>query len=603
VWYNPQRSSSPLLDAGICAADRPEEAASTPAASLGALISTCYAQRSITGKGWPSRRMQRTRSASHNTLSLGINPPTERLKGSDMADRLPKTAMALLVLLTTARGLIYVLLIPPWQTPDEPSHFGYVRFVMHTHGLAAPQGAPVDPQITASMVHFEFWRLRYHASEPSSSDLLNEPRITSGHPPLYYLLAALVLSPLRDQDVILQLYAIRLCSVLMAASTVLVAFRTVKLLFPDDPVLPLAVAAFIALLPMHAFMSASVNNDNLAELVASLLACLLVLTLRDGMSPLKGVGVAILVTAGLFTKRTTFFTVPLVLAFMPIYCWTRAYSIRDTSLTAQRQLASLASDAANVGRTVLRSHSLRYSLAIIAVVGLIGAALWPFATARRADRTDNAIAWVKAAPQQQHLPLSTKVHNPSPPSRLEATIGQILKLVRLSPADFQSAFSAEGTGLSRIPSYLLFSLLTFASFWANFGWMNIPLDPAWYALLAVISLFAFLGLLLRILREIRSSDKETLLPCRWQKGGLLILILASFLIFVQTFGLMVVQNTPQQGRYLFPAIVPLSTLFILGLSEVVPTRYRRGLPVICILSLFLFDALCLARYILPHYYS
>lgn len=521
-----------------------------------------------------------------------------------MADRLPKAAAALLVLLTVARGLIYVLVIPPWQTPDEPSHFGYVRFVMQTHGLAAPRGAPVDPQITASMVHFDFWRLRYHASEPSSSDLLNESRIASGHPPLYYLLAALVLSPLRDQDVILQLYALRLCSVLMAASTVLVAFRTVKLLFPDDPVLPLAVTAFIAFLPMHAFMSASVNNDNLAELVASLLVCLLVLTLRDGISPLKGVGVVILLGAGYFTKRTTFFTVPLVLAYMPIYCWTRAYSIRDASLTARRQLASLASDAAKVGRTVLRSHSLRYSLAIIAVLGLICGALWLFVSARRDGRRDNAIAWVQAAAtERQYVPLSTKVYNPSPPSRLEVTIGQILKLVRVSLADFQSAFSAEGTGLSRIPSYLLFSLLTFASFWANFGWMNIPLDPAWYALLAVISLFAFLGLLLRILREIRSSGKQTLLPCRWQKGALLILILASFLIFVQTFGLMVVQNIPQQGRYLFPAIVPLSTLFILGLSEVVPTRYRRGLPVICILSLFLFDALCLARYILPHYYS
>jgi len=185
---------------------------------------------------------------------------------------------------------------------------------------------------------------------------------------------------------------------------------------------------------------------------------------------------------------------------------------------------------------------------------------------------------------------------------VEVTIGQILKILRVSPSDFNSDLSAEGTSLSRLPSYLLFSLLTFASFWANFGWMNVPLDPAWYALLAVISLFAFLGLLLRILREIRSSGKQTLLPSRWQKGALLILILASFLIFVQTFGLMIVQNIPQQGRYLFPAIVPLSTLFILGLTEVVPTRYRRGLPLICLLSLFLFDSLCIIGYILPHYY-
>jgi hypothetical protein len=67
--------------------------------------------------------------------------------------------------------------------------------------------------------------------------------------------------------------------------------------------------------------------------------------------------------------------------------------------------------------------------------------------------------------------------------------------------------------------------------------------------------------------------------------------------------LMLIQNIPQQGRYLFPAIVPLSTLFILGLSEVVPTRYRRGLPLICILCLFLFDALCLTQYVVPYFYA
>ncbi len=521
-----------------------------------------------------------------------------------MADRLPKTAVALLVLLTVARGLIYVLVIPPWQTPDEPTHFGYARYVMAMHQLPVPGGASVDSAITASMSDFDFWRLRYYAAEPSSAGQEHVLRVASRHPPLYYVLGALLLIPLRDQDVVCQLYALRFCSVLMAVSTVLVAFCTAKLLFPDDAVLPLAVAAFIAFLPMHTFMSASVNNDNLAQLVASLIIYLLVLMLRDGMSPVKAVGVIVLLTAGLFTKRTTFFAVPLALAFIPVYFWTRVDRARHAAATTLRLLASLGSDAAEVRRTVLRSHKLRYSLAIIALLGLICGGLWPFITTRKDGRGDNATAWIKAAAtERQYLPLSTKQPHPPLPKRLEVTGRQILKLLRVSPADLVGTFSAERSGLSTIPSYLLFSLLTFASFWANFGWMNVPLDPAWYALLAAISLFAFFGLLLRIVREIRSSGEQTLLRCRWQKGALLILILASFLIFVQTFGLMVIQNIPQQGRYLFPAILPLSTLFILGLSEVVPTRYRHGLPLICVLSLFLFDALCLVGYILPQFYG
>jgi len=521
-----------------------------------------------------------------------------------VADRRPKAAVALLLVLTVARGLIYVLVIPPWQTPDEPSHFAYVSFIRYNHRLPGSAIIPVSKEILASMSDCDFWKLRYDTLDPASVAEPHEFRVATGHPPLYYLVGTLLLIPLKGDDIISQLYALRLGSVLMAASTVLVAYWTVKLLFPDDAVLPFAVSAFIIFLPMHTFMSASVNNDNLAELVASLVVFLLVLLLRDGMSPLKGLGVVILLAAGLLTKRTTFFTVPLALAFTPIYCRTRAYSIRDASLTAQPQLASLASHAATARRTILPSHRLRYGLTVVVLLGLISGTLWTFVTARRVGRGDGATVWIEAAAtQRQYLPLSSKQPGAPPANPAHVMAVAVLRFLRVSPGQLQSAFSRDTLSLPRVRSYLLFSLLTFASFWANFGWMNVPLDPPWYALLAVISLLAFFGLLVRILREIRSSGEQSLLPCRWQKGALLILILASFLIFVQTFGSMVVQNIPQQGRYLFPAIVPLSTLFMLGLSEVVPKRYRHRLALVCVLSLSAFDALCLTRYILPHYYA
>lgn len=515
-----------------------------------------------------------------------------------MADRFPKAALALLLFITVARGVTYVLVIPPWQTPDEPSHFGYVQFVMQTHSLAVPRGAPVDSAITASMSQFDFWRLRYHAAEPSSPDQAHGFRVASRHPPLYYVLGALLLSPLRDQDIVCQLHALRWASVLMAACTVLLAFCTTRLLFAEDAVLPLAVTAFITFLPMHTFMSASVNNDSLAELVTALLVYLLALTLRDGLSSAKAVGVLVLLSAGFLTKRTTFFTLPLAIAYIPVYLWTRGRRMDHAALTAQRHLACVRSQASTVGRTLLRTHKLRNTLAFIALLGLICGTVWLSVCPSR----HNATARFKDATTQQHLPLATRGNNPPLPNRLEVTGRQILSFLTVSPANLERAFSVERSDLSTIPSYFLFSLVTFASFWANFGWMNIPLDPRWYALLAVISLLAFSGLLLRIRREISSSREQSLIPCRWQKGFLLILTLASLLIFLQTFGFMVIQNAPQQGRYLFPAIVPLSTLFMLGLSELLPTRYRHELPLVCVLSLFLFDAVCLARYILPHYY-
>lgn len=521
-----------------------------------------------------------------------------------MPDDLPKAALALLLVLTITRGIAYVLVIPPWQTPDEPSHFAYVRFVAQNHCLPAFERIPVGEEILASMPHFDFWTLRYQALGPPLSDEGTEFRIASRHPPLYYLLGTFLLLPFKGEESICQLYLLRLISVLMGALTVMVAFRATKMLFPGDPVLPLTVSAFIAFLPMHSFMSASVNNDNLAELIGSLLIYSLLRIIRDGISSLKGLGLTILLVAGYFTKRTTFFAIPLVVMTVPVYLWTRTFGIRESWLTAQRWLRGLLSKARDVGTVVKDRPELRKRIAIMALIGFLCGALCILLIGQRQVRRDYGSSCVQATlTHQLHLPLVAQEHDLSQPACLKITLPQILKFTRTSRGYIEKAFSLDGRGPSAMSSYLLFSLLTFASFWANFGWMNIPLDPAWYGIFAVISLVACLGLGLRILRERRCSGEQILFRERWQKAALLVLLLASLLICSQTCSLMVIQNIPQQGRYLFPAIVPLSTLFILGLRELIPSSYRYVFPLICILGLFLFDALCLTHYILPYFYG
>ncbi len=521
-----------------------------------------------------------------------------------MSDDLAKVAAALLLLLTITRGIVYALVIPPWQTPDEPSHFAYVRFIAQNRRLPLSEIIPVDEEVVTSIAHFDFWTLRYHALRPVSLDDAQEFRVASRHPPLYYLLGALLLIPLTDQDVICQLYVLRLISVLVAALTVLVAFRATKMLFPGDPILPLTVSAFIAFLPMHSFMSASVNNDNLAELIGSLLIYLLLRIIRDGMSCFKGLGLTILLVAGYFTKRTTLFTIPLVVITVPVYLGTRSFDVCESWATAQGWVRGLLSKARDVGTVMKDRPELRKRITIVALIGFICGAVCILLIGQRQVRRDYGGPWVQATVTHQlYLPLLAKQHGRLLPAWLEITLSPILKFARISPAEIERALSRGDRYPSAMSSYLLFSLLTFASFWANFGWMNIPLDPAWYGIFAVISLLAFLGLGLRILREIRCSGEQILFRERWQKGAFLVLLLASVLIFAQTCSLMVIQNIPQQGRYLFPAIVPLSILFILGLRELVPSSYRYGFPLICIIGLFLFDALCLTHYILPYFYG
>lgn len=210
-------------------------------------------------------------------------------------------------------GLVYMTLTPPWQAPDEPRHFQYVRFLLDEQRLPTRDDenidSPLTEQVKRSMAQFDFWTWR-------DRDIVSpwlEYRVAWGHPPLYYGLAAGVLLPFLSSDVTLQLYIVRLFSVTLTALTVWVAYQIMHSLFPTSRVLAVAVPLFIALLPMHAFVGSIVNNDPLAELTSVVVIWLLVEAFRRGLSWQRGGLLLVALVTALFAKRTTAFLVPLVI--------------------------------------------------------------------------------------------------------------------------------------------------------------------------------------------------------------------------------------------------------------------------------------------------
>lgn len=112
-----------------------------------------------------------------------------------------------------------------------------------------------------------------------------------------------------------------------------------------------------------------------------------------------------------------------------------------------------------------------------------------------------------------------------------------------------------------------FGSITFDSFWAQFGWMGIPV-PQVYPALTLLCLLALLGLgaaLVRALRngltdEVRQKAPVMVLAAAWP--GLVFLADAQYnLTFIQA-----------QGRYLFPAIGGFGLFFMLGLSRLAGPR-------------------------------
>jgi 4-amino-4-deoxy-L-arabinose transferase-like glycosyltransferase len=119
-------------------------------------------------------------------------------------------------------------------------------------------------------------------------------------------------------------------------------------------------------------------------------------------------------------------------------------------------------------------------------------------------------------------------------------------------------------GLSKVIQDFL--TVSFHSFWAQFGWMGILVDSRLYLLLAIISIIVGVGSILFLARIAR--DPECLTSFQWWALGLLLLV--SVLVAVEhvSYNFKFVQH---QGRYLFPALVPIGLAFALGLREWVNT--------------------------------
>jgi len=139
---------------------------------------------------------------------------------------------------------------------------------------------------------------------------------------------------------------------------------------------------------------------------------------------------------------------------------------------------------------------------------------------------------------------------------------------------------------------------TFNSFWGQFGWMTVPMTyPSWlYPLLWLFTGLALAGLIATAIQDRHSLRKHTL-P---------LLILLSLLLF--TLGVHLVYNltfVQHQGRYLFPALIPIALGLAVGLGLwVQPLRKRWPNAVYIIptglgVALIVLDLYALFRVIIP----
>ena len=134
---------------------------------------------------------------------------------------------------------------------------------------------------------------------------------------------------------------------------------------------------------------------------------------------------------------------------------------------------------------------------------------------------------------------------------------------------------------------------TFKSFWGQFGWMALPLDQ-------VLGGWVYRGFALLTLGGVSGA---LLASARRRNAGWLILLTALLIALLQ-FGYYNLEFQQWQGRYLFPALIPIACVLILGLDwwrTRLLNRWNasRWLIPLALSSLFALDLYLLARVIVP----
>jgi 4-amino-4-deoxy-L-arabinose transferase-like glycosyltransferase len=453
-----------------------------------------------------------------------------------------------LLAVAAANGLLWAILVPPWQSPDEPKHFEYVRLLAERGRLFAfgTEGDQGDPELQSwildSMDAAAFWWYGhapgYGAATRASPAAFRDAWEFGSHTafyrssPGYYALAA----RLQPDDRFAGLYAARLLGVLLGVVIVGCTALAAAEVFPDDELVRIGAPALVALSPMFAFTQAAVNSDVLANALAAftVLVAVRLITRGGSVGRLVLLGAACLVSV--LVKRTAFFVVPV--SIVAVGSW--------LALKHERPARGLVSVAVGAGALLLAGASW------LAAGGLAALpAPWLAVVTRYA------------------------FNEPDQPARIVAYLGQAGTWPHL--ADY----------IARVAT----------GFWGVFGWESLRLPAAVYAVLGLAVVAAALGLVRR-LPALQSRQLAVLLALVTAP----VLVAVTAAAFFASY-LYLPYAPPPQSRYLMAAVLPIAIVLTAGWSGFVNPARRREATRRLVAALVVYDVAVMALVVWPYYYG
>jgi Predicted membrane protein (DUF2142) len=233
--------------------------------------------------------------------------------------RVPRAAWvcALVAFLNAA---CWSVISPPFEVPDEPSHFAYVQRLAETGKLPTSSAETFPLGEYTILNDLRYSQVRYHSeqgtiSSPAAqrkleSDLA-KPLATEGEgstgvsasqPPLYYAIETIPYAlgsagNLLDQDVLM-----RLLSALMGGVTALFVFLFVREALPGARWAWTVGGLGVALTPLLGEMSGAINPDAMLFAVSAALFYCLARGFRRGITPRLAAATGAVLAVGVCTK-------------------------------------------------------------------------------------------------------------------------------------------------------------------------------------------------------------------------------------------------------------------------------------------------------------
>jgi Predicted membrane protein (DUF2142) len=223
-------------------------------------------------------------------------------------------------LLATLSAACWSVVTPPFQAPDEPSHFAYVQLLAETGQLPSSEQSDYSLREQAVLKGLHQKEVEWHpevetiSSSSARQELqesLTQPLSTVGpggagvaasEPPLYYTLETIPYDLGAGGTLLDQLELMRLMSALMAGVTALFTFMFVRESLPRTPWAWTVGGLAAALTPFLGFTSGAVTPDaGLCAVGAASFYCL-ARAFRRGLTRRLAVATGLVIAAGLLTK-------------------------------------------------------------------------------------------------------------------------------------------------------------------------------------------------------------------------------------------------------------------------------------------------------------